>query len=136
MLVFLGAMLLVATKWFGFKRGSTAGKTLGMLVVCAVASGAFSLKLISDVYADGGPGGTTLGFLDSASGGSVPIDEDALNIFENTSGTVQRIVAINLTSCPNYDAGTIDGVSRCTQNAVISTGENGLCYTDCRPLPD
>lgn len=136
MLIFLVALLSVATKWFGFKRGSGAGKTIGMLVVCAIASGALSIKLIPDVYADyssKGQGGTTLGFIDSSTGGSVPINEDSLNIFENTSGTPQRIVDVIVSTCPNTNSGLIDGVVQCSKNSVVSTGEDGLCYTDCRP---
>lgn len=134
MLIFLVALLLMAVKWFGFKRDSGTGNTIGMLVICAIASGALSIKLISDVYADGGTGGTTLGFIDSPTGGSVPIDEDALNIFENTSGTDQLLVDIILNTCPNTDSGLIDGVRQCLKNSVVSTDEDGLCYTDCRPL--
>ncbi len=134
MLIFLVALLLIAVKWFGFKRGSNSGRMIGMLVVCAVASGALSIKLISDVYADGGPGGTVVGFIDSPTGGSVPIDESVLNIFENTSGSAQRILDIIVTTCPDSNFGLIDGAPRCSKGSVVSTGENGLCYTDCRPL--
>ena len=132
MLVFLVTLIMAATRIFGVKRGS-GGKLLGMLLVCAVASGALSVKLVSDVYADGNGGGTSIGFLDSPVGGSVPIDEDELNIFENTSGVPQEIIDVIVNSCPNTDSGLIDGVSRCDIGSVVSTGEDGLCYTDCRP---
>ena len=126
-------LLLVAAKWMGFDRKKNLGKIVGVLGVCAIASGTWSVKLVSDAYADGG--GVNFGFLSSPEGGMVPISNGVLNIFENRSGVSQQLISITLGACPDTDRGTIDGVVKCAENAVISTGEDGLCYTDCTPPP-
>jgi len=125
-------LLIVAAKWAGLNRAKF-GNIVGVLAVCIVASGAFTIKLISDSYGGGG-GGANYDYLSSADGGSVPIANGVLNIFENTSGRDQRIVSITLDECPDNAKGVIEGVSQCVVNAVVSTGENGLCYTDCTPI--
>ncbi|TXS89348.1 midcut-by-XrtH protein [Parahaliea aestuarii] len=130
-LLLMIVLLLVAAKRMGFDRRGALGKIVGVLAVCAVASGTVSVKMVSDAYAGGG-GGTNFGSFDAAGGGSVPLNNNVLNVFENKTGVDQRIESITLGSCPNPDKGLIDGVSRCEVDDVISTDENGLCYTDCR----
>lgn len=122
-------LLFIAAKFAGFDRAKVS-KTAGVLAVCAVASGAFSIKLISDVYADGG--GTSFSFFDSPTGGSVPINNGVLNIFENTAGAELLLVSITLGACPDSDNGSIEGIEQCEEGDIVSTGEDGLCYTDCR----
>lgn len=134
-LLLMVVLLLAVAKWKGFDRKGALGKVVGVLAVCAIASGMVSVKMVSDAYADGGGGGgTNFGSLDSASGGSVPIVDNVLNIFENNTGVDQRIESITLGTCPDEDLGLIDGVARCEVDAVIATSEDGLCYTDCRVL--
>lgn len=122
-------LLVAVAKFAGFNHG----KIVSVLALCAVASGAIGVKIVSDAYADVG-GGTNFGFFSSANGGSAPISDGVLNIFENTSGTNQRIISINPGACPDRANGLVDGVEQCLANKVITTGQDGLCYTDCRPL--
>tara|TARA_R110000823_G_scaffold47903_19_gene122027 strand:- start:20585 stop:21136 length:552 start_codon:yes stop_codon:yes gene_type:complete len=135
-LLLLVILIILAARWAGFGRNRLMSLFAGMLGVCALASGGLSMKLVSDAWADGG-GGTNFAFFSSASGGSTPVNDNVLNIFENTSGVNQRIVSIILGACPNVNNGSIDGVERCEANGIVTTGEDGLCYTDCRDaLPE
>ena len=114
------------------------GRINGLFLLClwgALISGGSGVQLLNSARADGGNGGggAVLGFIDSPSGGSVPISTGSLNIFENTSGLAQRIDGITLPGgCTNPNSGLIDGARQCRVGATISTGGSGLCYTDCR----
>ena len=92
-LLLLVILIILAARWAGFGRNRLMSLFAGMLGVCALASGGLSMKLVSDAWADGG-GGTNFAFFSSASGGSTPVNDNVLNIFENTSGVNQRIVSI------------------------------------------
>ncbi|TGD72642.1 midcut-by-XrtH protein [Mangrovimicrobium sediminis] len=125
------ALLMVVVAWRRFARHGAGGAAL-VLVVAAGASGIGGAQLVSDAVAGGG-GGNILSFIDSPTGGSVPITDGSLNIFENTSGVPQDIDdVIPPESCPNIDFGPLDGAPQCVPGATVSTGANGMCYVDCR----
>jgi|GEM_PF-2253256 len=135
MLLLMSALLVLVAKRISKKKGAGINMAIAALGVSAIVSGTVGVLNLSDVYADGGQGGTVVGLIDSPTGGSVPIDSIAFNIFENTSGYFQRIVQVNVPGgCSNDNRGLVNGVPRCEQNITVSNGTNGMCYVECRPV--
>lgn len=136
-LLILSVLMVVIALRAGFIRGNRVNTAALLCLSGAIASGFSGVKLLEQAHADGGDSGGVLGFLDSPTGGSVPITSGALNFFENSSGTRVRLDSIGLPlGCSNPNSGSIDGAGQCTVGQTVSTGSNGICYTDCRSEPD
>lgn len=124
----LGALAMLNVK----KNNGALSSFMLLCLVGSIASGTAGLRFISEARAGGGAGALT-GFIDSPSGGSVPISGGALNIFENTSGVRQRIDDVILPGgCSNPNSGLIDGAPQCRAGGFVATDVNGMCYADCR----
>ncbi|MEM9397912.1 MAG: midcut-by-XrtH protein [Pseudomonadota bacterium] len=131
-------LLCVGLLFAAMKKGKLGNRGASMsLLAGAVLSGILSVQVFEEARADGGSftkgGLAIIRLIDSPVGGSVPITNDRLNVFENTSGVPQGIDEIVLpSSCPNRSSGAIDGVNQCFVGSTVPTGVSGMCYTDCR----
>lgn len=139
MLIVLSLLLFVVA--FRISKNQRFNGTPMMLITAIGLGSILSLtggvKLVSDAEADGGNSGVKV--IPPFQGETFfrSISSTGLNIVENNSGAVQRIVDIQYdplnTNCSLRNTPTIQGTPECNVNDIISVGANGLCYVDCRP---
>ncbi|MFK7829639.1 MAG: midcut-by-XrtH protein [Congregibacter sp.] len=138
-LIALSILLAVMAFVKGKFSAQGVNSLFALCVVGALISGTSGMSLMNQAFADGNGGDSgSVKFIDSPTGGSVPITGDVLNIFENTSGVTQRIEALGLPSetCDDLDSGLIDGAPQCGVGDTVSSDSNGMCYVDCRVPSD